>query len=148
MTDRDRIHDTLIRYATAIDTRDWDLLHTCFTADAVTDYGDMGTWTDRDGLVEFMVNAHVGFGPSNHLMTNFSIDIDASGDRATASSYVHAVLVFLHDPNQSVDSIGSYRDTLVRDGDDWRISSRTFRLTRTTMTTRPTKPTKPTRQGH
>ena len=36
--DRAEIHDVVIRYGWAIDTKDWDLLDTCFTPDAHLDY--------------------------------------------------------------------------------------------------------------
>ena len=32
LIDRQEIDDLLIRYATAVDTQDWDLYETCFTA--------------------------------------------------------------------------------------------------------------------
>jgi len=31
---------TCVRYATALDTRDWGLLSTCFAEDAVAEYGE------------------------------------------------------------------------------------------------------------
>ena len=41
-TDREQITDLLIRYATALDTRDWHLFDSCFTEDAIADYGTLG----------------------------------------------------------------------------------------------------------
>ena len=128
-TDADAVRDVLVRYATAIDTRDWTLLRSCFTDDAETDYGESGSWRDVDGLTAFMEAAHAGFGPTNHMLSNFVIDVD--GDRARATTYVHAVLVFADDPSAWVDSVGRYDDTLVRTVDGWRIDRRRTRLTRT-----------------
>jgi 3-phenylpropionate/cinnamic acid dioxygenase small subunit len=42
LSDRIEIDDLLTRYATAIDTKDWQLFETCFTADAFIDYTDAG----------------------------------------------------------------------------------------------------------
>jgi hypothetical protein len=38
MGDRDEIFDVAVRYATALDTRNWDLLRTCFLPDVVGRY--------------------------------------------------------------------------------------------------------------
>ena len=38
IADRLEIDDLLTRYTVAIDTKDWDLLATCFTPDAHIDY--------------------------------------------------------------------------------------------------------------
>jgi hypothetical protein len=42
LSDRIEIQDLLVRYARAIDTKDWGLLDTCFTADAQVDYTSSG----------------------------------------------------------------------------------------------------------
>lgn len=127
--DVDAIGRVLVRYATAIDTRDWQLFRSCFVDDAACDYGDIGAFTGVAALTSFMEAAHAGFGATNHMLSNFAVDVD--GDRATARSYVHVVLTFRDDTSAWIDSVGSYDDTLVRTSDGWRIATRTFRLTRT-----------------
>ena len=127
---RRSIQDVLIRYATAIDERDWELLGTCFTEDVAADYGDLGSWTSRAELASFMDLAHLGFGASQHMMSTFAIEVD--GDRATARSYVHAVLVLREDPATWYDAVGRYRDRLVLTDDGWRIDDRQYRTTRIT----------------
>jgi hypothetical protein len=42
LADRVAMDDLLTRYATAIDSRDWDLLDTVFTDDAQLDYRSAG----------------------------------------------------------------------------------------------------------
>jgi len=127
-TDREQISDVLIRYATGIDTRDWPLFRTCFTADVHADYGDIGVWDDVDGITEFMAAVHETMPATNHLLSNIAIDLD--GDRASVISYVHAVLLLDRDPQQWVDAVGTYADTFVRTDDGWRIRERTFTPTR------------------
>jgi len=129
--DFEAIRDLLVRYATAIDTRDWKLLRTCFTQDATTDYGDIGGWSDIEGVTSFMEEAHMGFGPSNHMLSNFVIDVE--GHRARAVCYVHVVLAFAHDPTSWVDSVGRYDDKLTFTADGWRIAERRVTMTRTTI---------------
>lgn len=135
MSTEAEIQRVLTRYATAIDTRDWVLLRTCFTADVNADYGDIGTWPDVDELVAFMAVAHAGFGATNHMLSNFVIDVDDSSVRACASTYVHAVLTLDDAPGTWFDTVGLYDDVLVRTEDGWRISDRTFRATRMTTGT-------------
>jgi 3-phenylpropionate/cinnamic acid dioxygenase small subunit len=118
----------LIRYATAVDTRDWDLFRSCFTDDAITDYGELGAWTDVDSITEFMIVAHAGMGPSKHFISNFDVEVD--GDHAYAVSYLHAVLVLAADPRSWIDTVGHYEDRFVRTSEGWRIKERQFRTTR------------------
>ncbi|MBM4268157.1 MAG: nuclear transport factor 2 family protein [Deltaproteobacteria bacterium] len=127
-SDSEAIRDVLVRYATAIDDKNWALLRTCFTADASTDYGDIGKWSDADGIVAFMEAAHQGFRATNHMLSNFVVRVD--GDRARATTYFHAVLSFAGDEAAWVDSVGRYEDTLVRAADGWQIASRRTLMTR------------------
>jgi hypothetical protein len=118
----------LTRYARAVDTRDWDLFRTCFTADVVADYGDLGSWNDIEALSSFMIEAHLGMGPTQHRLTNFLIEID--GDSANVVTYVHAVTVLASGPDDWFDTVGTYEDHLVRQSGSWHIARRTFRTTR------------------
>ena len=121
----------LIRYARAIDTKDWKLLRTCFTDDVTSDYGDIGSWRGVRDLVGFMEAAHAGMGPTQHRLSNFQVDVH--GERASSVTYVHAVTVLASDPDDWIDTIGIYEDLLTRTADGWRIAQRTFRTTRTVL---------------
>ena len=65
---------------------------------------------------------------TKHMLSNFAIEVD--GDAASASTYVHAVLVVTDDPLTWFEPVGRYDDRLVRTPDGWRISDRTFHSTR------------------
>jgi len=121
--DRQEIGDVLIRYATAIDGRDWNLLRGCFTADCAVDYGPVGSWSGVEELVTFMVAAHAGAGHTLHRVTNVVAEVD--GDDATARAYVDA-LIMNPDGSGGVTAAGSYADRLVRTADGWQIATRTF----------------------
>ena len=122
------VQAVLINYATGIDYKNWDLFASCFTDPVRADYKDLGLWTSRDELVEFMTQAHVGFESSNHMLTNFVIDID--GEQATARCYVHAVLVMANDPKQFWETVATYDDKLVKGPDGWAISERIMNVKR------------------
>jgi len=127
--DREEIVALLIRYARAIDTKDWKLLRSCFTEDATSDYGAIGSWRGAGDLVLFMEEAHAGMGPTQHHLSNFQIEVD--GDQASSLTYVHAVTVLASHPDDWFDTIGTYEDGLRCGADGWRIAHRTFRTTRT-----------------
>ena len=130
-SDHDLITDVLVRYATGIDTKDWALFRTCFTEHVHADYGDgVGSWTDVDGITEYMTVMHADMLDTKHMLSNFVIEVD--GDTASASTYVHAVLVVTNDPLTWYEPVGRYEDQLVRTPDGWRISGRTFHPTRMT----------------
>lgn len=128
--DRQDISDLLIRYATGIDRKDWDLFRTVFTPDCQLDYGQIGSWDGVEAVAEFMILAHAGAGYTLHRITNQVIDVD--GDRATARSYVD-VWVMAADNASGVNASGFYDDEIVRADDGWRIARRQFTAVRIAM---------------
>jgi len=123
--DRAAIADVIVRYATAIDRRDWELFRTCFTPDCGSDYGSIGGWNDIDGLTEFMTTAHAGMGHTMHRMTNNVVALD--GDVASGRTYVHVILQLdRNNPGSVYETFGFYDDSFVRSADGWRIAQRNF----------------------
>ncbi|PXX06051.1 nuclear transport factor 2 family protein [Mycolicibacterium moriokaense] len=128
--DKEQIAEVLIRYATGIDSKDWPLLRSCWTDEIDVDYQQLGRFTSADALTDVMRQLHENMGPTYHRLSNFVIAVD--GDRATARSYVQAVLML--QPNDStnwVDALGHYDDVFVRTPNGWRISERVSRTART-----------------
>ena len=78
--DRTAVGEVVVRYATAIDTRDWDLFRTCFTEDCRAEYGATGSWNDLDSFARFMEEIHARCGHSLHRITNVVVQVD--GDEA------------------------------------------------------------------
>ena len=115
------VSDVLIRYATAQDSRDWELLASCFTGDARLDYDTSGVF----GRDDFVAHRRVGLTrikATQHCVTNHVIEVD--GDHARSTSYVIAQHVRNNDVTFSLG--GTYHDNLVRYGTEWRIASRRF----------------------
>ena len=128
--DKEQIAEVLIRYATGIDSKDWPLLRSCWTDAIDVDYQQLGRFTSADALTDVMRQLHENMGPTYHRMSNIVIAVDR--DRATARSYVQAVLML--QPNDStnwVDALGHYDDVFVRTPDGWRIKERVSRTART-----------------
>lgn len=127
--DKEQIAEVLIRYATGIDSKDWPSLRSCWTDEIDVDYGDLGHFATAEALTDLMRQIHNGMGPTYHRMTNLVINVD--GDRATARSYVHALLMAIPDDSASwVEALGHYDDELVRTPDGWRIARRTTHIAR------------------
>jgi SnoaL-like protein len=129
MTDRDEIVALTIRYATAIDSEQYELLSTVFTADADLDYGEVGHWSSAAEVTEFMDVAHRGAANTLHRMSNHVVVVD--GDTATARTYVDALI--LGPDGSGVNAIGYYDDELERTADGWRIGKRKFTSVRLVM---------------
>jgi hypothetical protein len=125
LADRQAIAEVLIRYATALDTREWKLLAACFTADAVADYGELGGVNEGLDAIESVVRSLEGFDATQHLIGNIAIDL--AGDRASATCYLQAQHVVRGTEGGEGFAIGgTYRDRLVRTNDGWRIAHRTL----------------------
>ena len=124
---RQDVADLLVRYATGIDRRDWELLRSCFTDDCVADYGHVGTWSSGDEITEWMRRTHEPLGHSLHRITNPSVTSD--GEIVTARSYVDAI-VLGPDNVRGAQAAGWYDDVLVQTDDGWKIARRRFTLVR------------------
>lgn len=130
MADNEEIRDVLIRYAMAIDARDWRLLHDVFTADGVANYGELaGVHEGPDAVGQACHQALSGLDASQHLITNFTVSHNDDGSASTVC-YFHAQH-YLVDPNGGNTYViaGTYRDRLTRTDAGWRISYRTLETT-------------------
>ena len=123
LEDRIDISDVLVRYATDIDRRDWKLFRTCFTADCLAEYGDIGTWHGVEELTAFMELAHSAAGHTQHSITNQTITATDTG--AAARCYVDSI-VMGGDGVHGVQAVGFYDDELRRADSGWRIARRQF----------------------
>jgi 3-phenylpropionate/cinnamic acid dioxygenase small subunit len=128
--DKEQIAEVLIRYATGIDSKDWPLFRSCWADEIDVDYQQLGRFSSPDALTDVMTRLHENMGPTYHRLSNFVIAVD--GDRATARTYVNAVLMLKpDDPTNWVDALGHYDDVFVRTPVGWRISQRVSRTART-----------------
>jgi 3-phenylpropionate/cinnamic acid dioxygenase small subunit len=126
---KQEIAEVLVRYATGIDRRDWDLFRSCFASDCLAEYEGIGTWESADAITDFMVTAHAGMGHTMHRISNIAIDVhdDGDGDRAVARCYVDGMLMAA-DGDSGFNPVGFYDDELARTPDGWRIAHRIFTM--------------------
>ena len=125
VADRIEIQDLLVRYARAIDDKDYDLLDSVFTPDAKVDYtssgGIAGSYPEAKVWLE---KALAIFPETIHYITNSTIELD--GDHASGRTAVYNPMFFANpDGSRHHFAVGAYYvDELVRTGDGWRIASR------------------------
>jgi 3-phenylpropionate/cinnamic acid dioxygenase small subunit len=120
---RQQLFDVVVRYATGIDARDYDLFRTCFTDDCHADYVGVGEWHGSDEITAFMERVHADCGHTMHWVGNFTVR--AEGEGYVTRTYVRAV-VLRGDNRKGLAHHGYYDDTFVPAAGGWRIAARRF----------------------
>jgi SnoaL-like domain len=140
VSDRIEIDDLLTRYATAVDTRQWDLYSTCFTEDAFIDYTSAGGVKGQLPEVRAWLEKTMPIFPmSQHAVLNR--DIRIAGDTATCRSIFYNPMALPGEaprpgeesPRKLFIEGGYYNDELVRTPDGWRIRERIEESSYSTM---------------
>lgn len=121
--DRFEIIDVLNRYATACDSRNWDLFTEVFTEDVETDYGGDYKFNSREAIVNLIRSMLGGCGPTQHLLGNYRIEIER--DAANSVCSVRAFHAGKGEAEgKTFEMWGEYRDKLKRTEYGWRINRR------------------------
>ena len=143
LEDHVAIEQLLMRYATALNTRDADTYVSLFTPDAqfelrraIDEPPFLGPFRGRDALRKQWFPEGAGavgasgrraFGPMRHVTTNYEIDV--RGDVATVRAFfIEVVSNGANIPPGSkpptIHAMGRYEDELVRQGGQWFFSKR------------------------
>ncbi len=118
MDDWRAIYDVLVRYAAALDRRDFDAVGSCFADDARVSYAAGDAGPGREAVVD-LLHRHLTSTASTHLVGGVSIEV--AGDRATSD---HTALAF-HLEDGKVRFRGlRYADRLERRAGRWQIVER------------------------
>jgi ketosteroid isomerase-like protein len=123
---RERIRDTIARYAHLVDRGRIDELVALFTEDGTLEAGDGPPARGREAIRAVFLGtgsrlASVAARPLiRHHVSNVLIDVEGP-DAATASSYFLAVT------ERGPDHWGRYRDRLARHGERWLLAYRRAR---------------------
>lgn len=119
MNDEAAIAALLHRYARAVDTKDWELYRSVFTADAVIDYSSAGAAVgSRDEVVDWFAANFGVITWSMHYITNVEV-LDRDGERATVRAMFYNPMQL---PGMAEPSFcgGYYHHRLVHTPDGWR----------------------------
>ena len=121
--DRAEIEDLIVRYATAVDSRNWSLLDQVFADGAEIDYRpNGGPVSTYPAMVDLLSASLEPFAATQHVMTNMAIDVE--GDGATVRFYRVGHMVMLIDGDEVMLDEGGFYDLVVRrDPVGWRITS-------------------------
>jgi hypothetical protein len=123
LIDHNAIVALCIRYATALDSRDWALLRTCFEPDVVAEYAGIGEILGYDALEQVCQRALMPLDASQHFLGNHVVVLD--GDEADATTYLQAQHVRSGIPGGDTFLLaGKYTDRVVRRDGGWRFKTR------------------------
>lgn len=119
------------RYSCGLDSKDYELLRTCFTDDAHTSYGtgnagvsrDELTYETPDAMIAAMRRIHARL-QTMHRNTNHRFTIH--GDRATGRVYLDQFQLRdgQSDDPRTTQYFAWYDDVYVRTTDGWKIQER------------------------
>ena len=126
LLDRQRIQDTLYRYASTIDDKDYAGLREVLADDVVGTYGDFPAIHGADALIEWIDGMTKDKAWQHHKLTVYHVDID--GDEARALTYHTSHQTTVDDPDTVLVIVGRYRDVLRRVGDGWKIANKVFEI--------------------
>jgi hypothetical protein len=118
IADKLEIHEQLARYARGVDTKNWDLWKSVFTADAVVDYSQSGVMCGpRDDVAAFLAEAFATIPWATHHITNVEIDLD--GDQAhVRAMFFNPMQIPGMDGSSSTG--GYYHHDFLRTPDGWK----------------------------
>jgi SnoaL-like domain len=123
LEDERDITAVIMRFATAVDTRNWPLLRSCFDNEIDVHYESSMRCNDLDELMKIMEDIHQGFGKSLHRNTNIVINSCPGG--AMCQTYVNGIFMY-PDGSMAGEAEGTYDDFLIRVDGEWKIKKRHF----------------------
>jgi 3-phenylpropionate/cinnamic acid dioxygenase small subunit len=122
LADRQEIADLCVRYTTALDTRDWALLETCF-APAPVFVHPGGRLAGFPAILHRTRTALAPLTATQHLLGTMVAEVD--GDTARSVCYFQAQHVRAGTAGGETYIIaGRYTDTLARTAGGWKITER------------------------
>lgn len=126
LLDRQQIADTLYRYASSIDYKDYPTLRSLFVDDAVGKYGDAPAIEGADQIVKWITEATADRAWQHHKLTVYHIDIN--GDMATTLTYHTSHQTTIDDPDTVIVIVARYKDVLRREGGSWKIADKLMEI--------------------
>ena len=127
LADRIDIDDLLTRYSTAIDSKNFDLLDTVFTPDALIDYSSAapGVRGNRAEMKKWLSEVLGAFPVTQHLVSNKAISLES--DRATGRTMFYNPMGWTEQESGEMKLFfvgGYYNDKFERTPEGWRIVER------------------------
>ncbi|MFN3231121.1 MAG: nuclear transport factor 2 family protein [Alphaproteobacteria bacterium] len=132
LKDKAEIQETILKYATGLDSRDFALYRSIFADEVDIDFssysGQPASRMTGDEWGQMVQRMLPGFDATQHVLTNFVIEVD--GDEATANVYVQAEHFIANSEGDNSHTLGGYYiHKLKRHGDAWKIHATTLNVT-------------------
>ncbi len=119
LVDRQQIVDTLYRYASTIDGKDYPRLRSLFADDAVAQYGPSEPIHGADAIVSWIDQMTLDRTWQHHLLNVYHVDIE--GDEARTLTYHTSHQTAEADPDTVIVIVARYRDVLRKLDGRWLI---------------------------
>src|SRR3954447_3414204 len=126
LVDRQQITDTLYRYASSIDDKDYATLRSLFVDDAVGTYDGAPEIKGADEIVRWIDEATQDRAWQHHKLTVYHVDIE--GDEAKALTYHTSHQKTVDDPDNVIVIVARYRDVLRRVDGTWKIADKVMEI--------------------
>ena len=116
------IYRQLVRFARAMDARDWDAIAAVTLPEATADFGT-GEIVGSDAIIKLMRSYLDHCGPTQHLLGNVLINVE--GDRASSEAYVADLHLGKGEDEQlQFRTLGNYSDSWVQRDGTWYLLRR------------------------
>jgi ketosteroid isomerase-like protein len=122
LLDRQQIEDTIYKYASTIDLKDYAGLRTVFMDDVVAQYAGAPEIHGADKLVAWIAEMGTTQKFQHHMINVYEVEID--GDEARTYTYHTSHQIDGSAPDTVYVIVGRYRDVLRRVGGKWLIADK------------------------
>jgi 3-phenylpropionate/cinnamic acid dioxygenase small subunit len=126
LVDFHRVSQTLYRYASTVDKKDWTALRTLFTDDATARFGDYPPLAGADAIVKFIADASDKRSWLHHLISVYHVEVD--GDEASALTYHTSHQIDAADPTTVGVIVARYHDRLQLVDGAWKIADKRMEI--------------------
>ncbi len=124
--DRLAVTDTLMRYCSSVDRKDFATIRSVFDDDATASYAGSEWIQGADRIVAWLKAMMAEQAFQHHMMTVLHVDLDETGDEATALSYLISHQVGAADPDSVLQFVSHYEHTLRRVDGGWKIVKKEY----------------------
>jgi 3-phenylpropionate/cinnamic acid dioxygenase small subunit len=123
LVDRQQIVDTLYRYASTIDAKDYPRLRSLFVDDAVAQYAGAEPIHGADAIVAWIDSMTLDRAWQHHLVNVYHVDFEGP-DQARTLTYHTSHQTTTADPDTVIVIVARYRDVLHRVNGGWKIAEK------------------------
>jgi hypothetical protein len=126
LVERQAVEDTLLRYASAIDTKDYATLRSLFCDDVRGQYGDVVV-EGADELLRWIDGMTVDRSWQHHLLSVYHVDF-VSDAEACALTYHTSHQTNAATPDRCTKIVARYRDTVRKVEGGWKIAEKVMEI--------------------